>query len=762
LLGDPAQLGAVGAGGWYAHLVATTADVPALGTLHRQSGAALAPVRAALGALRADTGASARKALELLAEDGRIRLFDSREALLAQVVDDWYTERAALHAARGAARPRGATALHMMAERTRDVDLLARAARDRLTADGTLTGPVLTVAGRDFQVGDEVITLTQAGHTLIPDGKPASAYIRTGTLGRIVDVHLDPDHPDHQALTVHFPRKGRVQVPWEYLTHRFTDGRDGGLGYAYAITAAKAEGSSLPTARAVAPDDTSRASLYVMLSRARTDLAAYVIRRADLEADLDEEDWLPVLRDPTGPLERFADHLAQSRTERMAGEFDPLAHAAHRLCRTHTLAELAHLPAHSQATAPRFAGGAGSVGGGLDGDERQAPAEAAGPTPTAPKPAPPGRDRGAHTAPAVAPPVLRRAELAAEAALGAAAIANPPAGLTARIGPRPAAGADRARWDRAVGALAIHRARHHPGGPPHEPGPPPPPTEPAGTLRTRWMAHHDQAVRLARTWSDSLPRRAGTRFHTPAEQIPRARAIAGLHALLDNGHHPDALLAALTNRDSATARTGAAVLNHRVADLCRQQGVNPADYLLPPPRPAHDDWNELVGLLDTCAIHHLARHPTAHLAAERRRLHSAQTSTGTAARPRGDEIQESTVETGGDGQDRLRLVEEALDQQIAHAIFQAGIDPAEYLTGLLGVRPRDDPDAAGWDSRAEVVEQFRHRNLGLPYGTPATTDSDTNPLRRAVGDRPTDPTTAAAHDRIRALSREHALTLDLE
>ncbi|ABD12695.1 hypothetical protein ThrDRAFT_03240 [Frankia casuarinae] len=760
LLGDPAQLGAVGAGGWYAHLVASTPDVPALGSLHRQTGAALAPVRAALGALRAEGGASARKALELLAADGRIRLFDSREALLAQVVNDWYTERTAPHPrgatdpdsatdpgsvdgagstegdgwtaagpgrrrSGGTVRPRPAAALHMMAERTRDVEILARAARDRLAADGTLTGPVLTVAGRDFQAGDEVITLTQTGHTLIPAGKPASAYIRTGTLGRVTAVHLDPDHPDRQALTVRFPRKGSVRVPWEYLTHRFTDGRTGGLGYAYAITAAKAEGSSLPTARAVAPDDTSRAGLYVMLSRARTDLAAYVIRRADLEADLDEEDWLPVLRDPTGPLERFADHLAQSRTERLASEYDPLAHAAHRLRRTHTLAGLARLPA------PPPSGGA-------------------------------HRAAGAPPAPPAPPAVLRRAELAAEAALRTAAVANPPADLVARIGPRPAAaGADRALWDRAVGALAVHHARYRPAVPPHDPGPPLSSGEPAGTLRARWMLHHDQATRLARTWADVLPRRARARFHSRAEQIPRARAIAGLHALLDNGHQPADLLVALTREDQSSVRTGAAVLDHRVTDLCQQQGLHPTDYLLPPPRPARDEWNELVGLLDTCEIHHLARHPTAQLAAERRHLRDAQGATVPRARPHGEGSRASTVEARTGRQDRLRLIEEALDRQIAHAVFRAGIDPADYLTGLLGARSSAGLDATGWDSRVEAVEGFRHRDLGLPYGTPATTDGETDPLRRAVGDRPTDPALAEGYRGIRALIREHTPTLDL-
>ena len=66
-----------------------------------------------------------------------------------------------------------------------------------------------------------------------------------------------------QSVTVYFPSKGTVQVPWDHLTHRFDDGRT----HAYALTAAKAPGATLDTVRAVVPDETSRPGLCVMLSR---------------------------------------------------------------------------------------------------------------------------------------------------------------------------------------------------------------------------------------------------------------------------------------------------------------------------------------------------------------------------------------------------------------------------------------------------------------------------------------------------------------
>jgi len=123
----------------------------------------------------------------------------------------------------------------------------------------------------------------------------------------------------------------------------------------------------------------------------------------------------------------------------------------------------------------------------------------------------------------------------------------------------------------------------------------------------------------------------------------------------------------------------------------------------------------------------------------------------------------SAVEVGPaiGAEDALALIESALDRQVAHAIFRAAIDPAEYLTALLGARPNEEPHAAGWDSRAENVENFRHRELGLSYGIPAGECSETDPLRRAVGDIRTNPVIASGYDQILLLYRAHAAVLDL-
>jgi len=715
LLGDPAQLGAVGASGWFQHLTATRPDTPALTIPHRQAAPALGRVRAALAGLRSTDPGPLARSLDALAADGRLRVFGDRDELLAAVVTDWYadyrahrpppaTETSAGPAgpADGWTRERLLGLPRMMAERHGDVERLAAAARTLLLADGTITGPILHVAGRAFQAGDQVITLSQAGHTLIPAGQGRHRYLRTGTLGIVTAVHLHPD-PERQSLTVHVPGRGDVHIGWDYLTHRFPDGRTGALAHAYALTAHAAQGTTMTTARAVAPTTTSRPGLYVMLSRAQTDLAAYVIHQDTwaVDPDDDSQDWLPVIPRSREPATALADSLARSEPDQMAHDLDPNAPAAHQARGRHDLAAL---------TAALYR-----------------PPDAAAGEPT---PAP------AH---ALSPAVAAAAARAAETAIRAAALADPPPPLLARIGPRPAAGPDRAQWEQAVGDLAVYHARWHPDAPAHLPGPPPP-----GTLgrdaAARWPRQHAAATQLAHQWATHLPPPVRARFHSTAEQIPRTRAINGLHALLDHGRTVPDLLRHLHDGDPAAIRSGAAVLDHRVTAARATAGIDPAPYTGPAPQSALDDWLALHRILDHATIAALARAPTAALAAERHRLHHHDHGYRRAhpSDPRSGTDRATTTE-------RRRLIDAALDRQITTACHHAAVAPARYLTDLLGPRPDSDTPTT-WDRQARQIEDHRHRQLGLPYGQLAEPTS-TSALRRAFGDRPPSPpdvTTAGA------------------
>lgn len=677
LVGDPAQLGSVGAGGWFAHLVDRHPPL-GLASVRRQKGPAMRSVRAALDGLRTAVPARTMSALARLADDGHLRLFNDRESLLSAAATDWYQERTA-----GLAR----AAAPMMAEHQRDVDSLNITARAALQADGSLTGPVLTVAGRDFQAGDEVITLTQAGHTLIPHGRGRQHYIRTGTIGRITAVHVDPGRPDAQYLQVRFPGRGTVRVGWDYLTHPFPDGRDGGLAHAYALTAHKAQGSTMPTARPLIADDTSRAGLYVMLSRAQHDLRAYLIRRHDLESGLDDENWLPVL--PTADATtRLAERIRASRDERLARDIDPHAHAAHHLAATHTLPEL-HRLRHGQ----------------------------------------PSSTRGS---PYPSPGVVRRAELAAEAALAAAALADPAPQLLARLGPRPASGPHRDHWDRAVTAATIYQA-HVPDTRLDDPELPP---APARSHPDEWAVQRRDARDLALAWVSRLGPSARELFDMRTRAVPRDRAIAGIHALLDSGRAPSGLLAQLTTEGQSPVRDPAAILDHRVTALCHEHAVDASLHQLPPPRSLTDLWQAATTLLDAAEIAHLATHPPNKLAGEldrvRRTRRDLEAADRTAAIPEDDQAAQRALH------DRERRLDAALTRQADAAQLNLRQNPARYLTDLLGPVPSTENLAHSWYTRAGQIEDYRLRTLGLPYGQPAQPEADL-PSHRALGTMPDDP-----------------------
>ena len=693
LVGDPAQLGSVGAGGWFAHLVATSRDVPALASNQRQRGPALAVVRQALTDLRSPDPDRVQAALDRLAADGRLRVCADRGELMASFVTDWYADRQ--HAPAGR---RLADAARMLAEHHSDVTLLNRAARTLLAADGTLHGPVLSVAGREFQAGDEVITLTQTGHTLIPAGRPPSAYVRAGSVGTVTAVH-----PDRTALTVDFPGKGAVYVDRAYLSFCFPDGRDGGLEHAYALSAHKAEGATLPVARALAVDDTSRAGLYVMLSRARTDLRAYLIRRADLDHHPDEETWLPMLDHRAGPLARLADRLQQSQPERLASAVAPAAAAAHPHRVAHTLAELTRLRQDIHS----------------------------GPSDHGPDPI-----------------LLRRAELGAEAAIAAAAPTDPPAELIVRIGPRPAHGPDRRVWDAAVAALAVQHARWQPETPAHQPGPEPEPGPDDDAVR-RWRQQRRHARQIASAWAARLDPAHRRRLHSHQEAVHRQRAIAGIHALLDHGLTAEHLTTELTSREQrTTTHTVAAVLDHRVRDLLTRHRVDPAAHQIPPPASHRQDWQRVDRLLHAAETNHLAAQPTPILHAEHQHLTTLLTHHLTSPRDAGADLTAAHA--------RLRLLDAALNRQIDHAAARFTHQPAGYLTAQLGRRPSDPARASTWDRHALAIEHHRHHVLGLGYGTDADTPA-APPSRQALGPPASDPVQRRQQARLAALQT----TLDL-
>jgi len=645
-LGDPAQLGAIGPGGWFTHLAATRPDAVTLTTVHRQTGPGMDGVRAALAGLRAGAPADVRRALSRLADGGQLRAFGTRADLLAAVVADWCTDRASIapdHAPNGAtctgtdgaagaaittrpptraelaARPR------MMAGDHATVEWLNRAAQLRRIADGQLDqGRFVEVAGRRFHVGDDVLTLTQAGHTLIPQGRSASAYVRTGTLGIVTAIHANPASPSQQTITVFFPGKGTVSVGWDYLTFAFPDGRDGGLALAYALTAHKAQGSTMNTARPVITDTADPAGLYVMLSRGRTALSAYLTSSAILRAGPtgDDDDRLPVLPAAPPALDRLTGRIIASHADRLTATLDPDLATVIALRQKHSLAELTALrraghPATLAAPpdgAPISGAPTGTHGARLRANGAAADAETAPNSVRAPATSP------MHDNPALW--ALIRAERAVVAAVEAAALAVPSPALLERIGPRPPTGPARRTWEKAVTALAVYQARHTPHLAAGDEGPPPA-VSPADAEAERWRSQRKLAETLTGAWAAALhPTRRRTGTRGPAAD----RATAAIHALLDTGRDLEQISRSLSAIDGGPVRDGLAVLDHRLTLLSASLGIDVDAYNEPPPASARHDWKVTRAQLDQAEAHHLALRPTGELAAElharRRPAHS--------------------------------------------------------------------------------------------------------------------------------------------
>jgi hypothetical protein len=637
------------------------------------------------------------------------------------------------------------------------------------------------VAGRRFALGDEVVTLTQAGHNLIAEGAPRDRYIRTGTVGRVSEVHLDAQHLEAQWLRVSFAGRGEVKVGWEYLTHAFDDGRCGGLAHSYAVTADRSQGSTMHAARAVATDSTSRQAFYVMTSRGEREVCAYVIRDRDLEQRGDDEQWLPVLSTPGGPLRAVVENLERSRPERLAADLDPVALAAQQLRQGRNLADLAAIARHAE------------------GD-------------------PQGRNGG------VALIVARRAEMAEQSAVAAAAIASAPPEVVARLGGRPGGGQHRRSWDAAVRAVGVYRARWEAG--PDNPGYGRAAAwaiggRPDGHGST-WADERVAAETLVRRWAARLDPHRQKRFWEVIEHIPRQRATAGIHALIAAGVDPQVLYAALTEREADTAKAGAAILEYRVNDELRWRRVDPAAYQLGEPLSAGGEWDRVQRLLDTAETHSLSRRNLRDLSTEKAELFglvdgnlapdptiaSAELSAAEAGhdrsaarladirralatevdrrRPDRQRVADLRHQMGGlerryateslqldmlrqrlatdrDGPDQAGLTERhdlisaAIDLIVDDAVAAAAAHPARYLTALLGPRPTGPADADSWDSRVRSVEAWRHHHLGLTYGQ-AAAGADAPPSEQALGPIPDDPIAALSRRRILARSQS---TLDL-
>jgi conjugative relaxase-like TrwC/TraI family protein len=262
LIGDPAQLAEIDAGGLFAAYTRALPCAKLSGNLRQRE----EWERDALALLR---DGDVLTALDAYDGAGRLHLLDSSSTARSAIVTDYL-----------AARASGGSVV-MLASQRLDARTLNTLARRALQADGRLGGRALTVQvdGRQvqWQVGDEAV-VTRNDYPL---------ELINGSRGRVSRVGRDGVTVDTETGPVHVPR------------HLLEAGL---LTYGYALTVHKAQGITVDVALLYASGTLSRESGYVGMSRGRTANHLYGTLDAllpEVDAELDHPQ-----DEPISPTER--------------------------------------------------------------------------------------------------------------------------------------------------------------------------------------------------------------------------------------------------------------------------------------------------------------------------------------------------------------------------------------------------------------------------------------------------------------------------
>jgi conjugative relaxase-like TrwC/TraI family protein len=281
LIGDPAQLGEIEAGGLFAALAARGEAVVLDEVIrHRHD-------LDREGAKRIREG-EGREALDVYRSSERVIVAADPEARRQAMVDDWWQSFG-----------RGEDAL-MVAKRNAEVGELNALARERMRSEGRLGQAEIEVGQARFAAGDQVITR-------INDHQ---AHIYNRERWRIESVDLESGAVVLDGIDT----RGRVCVDSVYLG-RVTDYGEPALQHAYAATTYQAQGATVDRAYVMADPSMDRQEFYVAASRSREETYFY----ATPEVQLDRIEFAP----PSPHTRQDLEHIAE------AAERDGAQAAAH-------------------------------------------------------------------------------------------------------------------------------------------------------------------------------------------------------------------------------------------------------------------------------------------------------------------------------------------------------------------------------------------------------------------------------------------------
>jgi conjugative relaxase-like TrwC/TraI family protein len=250
LVGDPAQLGEIEAGGLFASIVARTDPIVLDQVIRHEHDLDRE------GARRIREGRGA-EAIEVYRSSERVVVSADPEARREEMVRDWWQSFG-----------EGEDAL-MVAKRNVEVARLNALAREVMRSEGRLGDSEIEVGEARFAVGDQAITRV--------NDHRAEIYNRE----RWRVEAIDAEGRGMELVGIDTAR--RVGVDADYLREVNPNDGSPALQHAYAATTYQAQGSTVDRAYVMADPSMDRQELYVAASRSRQETWFYATPEVDLE-----------------------------------------------------------------------------------------------------------------------------------------------------------------------------------------------------------------------------------------------------------------------------------------------------------------------------------------------------------------------------------------------------------------------------------------------------------------------------------------------
>jgi conjugative relaxase-like TrwC/TraI family protein len=281
LIGDPAQLGEIEAGGLFAALVNRT-DPIVLDEVIRHRGEL---EREGAKLIREGEG---REAISIYQGAERVTVSDDPLARREAMVADWWERYA-----------EGEDAL-MLAKRNAEVGELNQMARERMAAEGKLGAEEIQVGEATFAAGDQVITRL--------NDQQAQIYNRERW--RVAEVEVESGRMVLDGIDT----ARRVGVDSVFLER--VNPRDGApaIEHGYAATVYQAQGATLDSAFVMADPSMTKEEFYVATSRTRGETFIY----ATPEVQVAREEIAPASPYLRGGLEHIAEAAERSGAQTAA------------------------------------------------------------------------------------------------------------------------------------------------------------------------------------------------------------------------------------------------------------------------------------------------------------------------------------------------------------------------------------------------------------------------------------------------------------